>query len=318
VNGHGGDKYSWYAFYAGILYAKAGATVLTYDPIGEGERNAQRKSGTRQHDRSVPPDEMARRMSGLMITDVMQAVSYLSQRPGVDPTRIAAMGYSMGSFVLSLTCAIDTRLNSCVLTGGGNLDGPGGYWDSSNKPMCQSIPYKSLSFLGDRGAVIYDLHASRGPTLIFNGSEDTVVGVPEMGRPFFEDLRKRTIARHGSEKNVFDFGFEPGAGHRPYFLTRPVALWLEQKLHFPNWTAAGIAKMPETHISEWAQRNNVFVDRLYATELREGGTRALGSGIPGVPRESLDALPADQWEREKEQFVYETWIARAKAQLRPL
>ena len=39
VNGHGGDKYTWYAFYAGILYARAGAVVLTYDPIGEGERN---------------------------------------------------------------------------------------------------------------------------------------------------------------------------------------------------------------------------------------------------------------------------------------
>src|SRR5664280_1675031 len=38
VNGHGGDKYSWYAFYAGVLYARAGAAVLTYDPIGEGER----------------------------------------------------------------------------------------------------------------------------------------------------------------------------------------------------------------------------------------------------------------------------------------
>ena len=25
VNGHGGDKYSWYAFYSGILYARAGA-----------------------------------------------------------------------------------------------------------------------------------------------------------------------------------------------------------------------------------------------------------------------------------------------------
>jgi hypothetical protein len=72
VNGHGGDKYSWYALYTGMLYAQAGAAVLTYDPIGEGERNAQRKNGTRQHDRDIGPPEMARRMSGLMITDVMQ------------------------------------------------------------------------------------------------------------------------------------------------------------------------------------------------------------------------------------------------------
>ena len=132
VNGHGGDKYSWYAFYSGILYARAGAVVVTYDPIGEGERNAERKNGTRQHDRNVDPPEMGRRMGGLMITDVMQAVSYLSQRQDVDAKRLAAMGYSMGSFVLGLACAVETRLNACVLAGGGNLDGEGGYWDSSS------------------------------------------------------------------------------------------------------------------------------------------------------------------------------------------
>ena len=29
VNGHGGDKFAWYSFYTGILYAQAGALVLT-------------------------------------------------------------------------------------------------------------------------------------------------------------------------------------------------------------------------------------------------------------------------------------------------
>src|SRR6266516_3381052 len=77
VNGHGGDKYSWYAFYSGVMYARGGTAVLTYDPIGEGERNAERKSGTRAHDKVLTPDEMGRRMGGLMVTDVMQALSYL-------------------------------------------------------------------------------------------------------------------------------------------------------------------------------------------------------------------------------------------------
>ena len=49
VNGHGGDKYSWYAFYSGILYGRAGGAVLIYDPAGEGERNLQLRSGTRAH-----------------------------------------------------------------------------------------------------------------------------------------------------------------------------------------------------------------------------------------------------------------------------
>jgi dienelactone hydrolase len=314
VNGHGTDKYSWYSFYTGMLYAKAGAFVLTYDPIGEGERNAERKSTTRQHDIPVPPEEMGRRMSGLMITDVKQAVSYLAQRPEVDPNRIAALGYSMGSFVLGITCAIETRLHSCVLAGGGNLDGPGGYWDRSNHTMCQSIPYKSLMFLGDRGAVLYHLSALRGGTFVFNGTADGVVtSEPEGPQAFFEGLRKRTIALHGSDKNVFEFGFEPGAGHRPYFVTRPAAQWLESQLHFPNWTAAGVAKMPETHIGEWAHNENVYIEAAYATEVREAGVRALGTGIPGIPREQLNAVPLDRWERDKDQFIYETWIAKAKA-----
>ncbi|HZU08939.1 MAG TPA: acetylxylan esterase, partial [Pseudacidobacterium sp.] len=81
VNGHGGDKYSWYSFYTGILYARAGAVVLTYDPIGEGERNPERKSGTRLHDRIVNAPNYPQKLSGFMITDVMQAVSYLRTRP---------------------------------------------------------------------------------------------------------------------------------------------------------------------------------------------------------------------------------------------
>jgi dipeptidyl aminopeptidase/acylaminoacyl peptidase len=56
VNGHGGDKYSRYSPWTGMLYARAGAFVLTYDPISEGERNGERKSVTRQHDIPVSPD----------------------------------------------------------------------------------------------------------------------------------------------------------------------------------------------------------------------------------------------------------------------
>jgi dienelactone hydrolase len=311
VNGHGGDKYSWYAFYAGVLYARAGAAVLTYDPIGEGERNAQGRNGTRQHDQNLEPEEMGRRMGGLMMTDVMQAVSYLAQRPDVDAGRLAAMGYSMGSFVLGLACAAETRLKACVLVGGGNLDGEGGYWDSSSKKMCQATPYQAMKFLGDRGAALYDLHSA---TLVWNGSADDVVSIPRTGANFFEDLRKRARALHGSD--AFEFGFTPGGGHRPYFVTRPVALWLEKRLDFPNWTVEAIAKMGETHILEWAEKNGVSMDKAYATELREGGTRALGTGVPGVVHDLLNALPEDVWQREKEKYVYETWVKAARARVK--
>jgi dienelactone hydrolase len=312
VNGHGGDKFSWYAFYSGILYARAGAAVLTYDPIGEGERNIDRLSGTRAHDKRLQPDEMGRRLGGQMVTDVMQAVSFLRQRPEVDPTRIGAMGYSMGSFILSIAGAVDERLNACILVGGGNLDGAGEYWDNS-KPMCQALPYQALSFLGDRGAAIYALHAARGPTLIFNGLADTVVAIPTHGEDFFHDLRRRTALRAGNSNRVFEYRLIPNVSHRPFFVTREVAHWLEQKLDLPNWTTNQIEKMPTTHISAWAAASQVAMDRGYISEDREGGTRALGEGIPAVPREALFVLPAEKWHERKAEFLYESWVAKASA-----
>jgi hypothetical protein len=95
-----------------------------------------------------------------------------------------------------------------------------------------------------------------------------------------------------------------------------VALWLEKRLGFPNWTAESIAKMPETHILEWAEKGGVFLDKAYATELREGGTRALGTGVSGVAHDLLNALPEDRWQRDKEKYVYETWVKAARARVK--
>lgn len=312
VNGHGGDKYSWYAYYTGVAYARAGAAVLTYDQVGEGERSRTRKSGTREHDALKGDEELARRLCGLMLTDVMQAVSYLGTRPEVDASRIGAGGYSLGSFVLALAGAVEPRLHACVLSGGGNLDGPGGYWDGSSKYMCQAWPYQSLKFLGDRPAVIYALHAARGVTLAWNGRADTVVNMPRTLEPFFEDLRARVVQIRGTPANALEFGFTAGGSHRPYFVTKPVALWLERQLGFPNWTEASLRALSETHISEWSGRTGIPIDKLYATEEREGGTMAIADGVPGIAREQLSVYSPAEWEREKHALMFDTWVAAAR------
>ena len=249
-----------------------------------------------------------------MLTDIMQGVSYVSARPEVDPSRVGVCGFSMGSFMTAFAGAIDPRPRVCVLVGGGNLTAGQGHWDGPGHLMCQGWPYQSLHFLGDRPAVLYALQAARGPTLIWNGRGDTVVAIAETLDPFFADLQKRVTALHGSADNVFDFGFTPVGSHRPYFVTKPVALWLEQKLQFPNWTEAGVQAMPETHISEWAKANGVSLGEVAAgTELREGGTMALGAGFPGYPREELSVFSDAEWPAVKSQYVQETWVAAARA-----
>ena len=315
VNGHGGDKYSWYSFYTGVLFARAGAAVLTYDQIGEGERNSRHQSGTRAHDFIAGGPTMARHLAGLMICDAMEAVSVLRGQPGVDAGRIALGGYSLGSFVAALTGAIDPRLRACVLCGGGDLDGPGGYWDSSGKKMCQAWPWQSLAFLGDRPAMIYALHAARGPTFIYNGLGDTVVAIPSHGEKFFTDLRQRTIQLHGGTNDVFDFAFAPtNCGHRPYWLTRPVVEWLEKQIDFPNWTPEKIRALPAIRIGDWAAARHVPMDKLYATERREAGTPALDDNVPGYSRDSLDILPPADWQLQKTNFILESWLASVRKQ----
>jgi len=313
VNGHGGDKYSWYSFYTGILFARGGAAVLTYDVIGEGERNIHHRSGTRQHDTIQGGPVLGRHLAGLMITDVRQAVAYLAQQPEVDCRRIAAGGYSMGSFVLSLAGSIEPRLHACVLVGGGDLDGPGGFWDSSGKKMCQGYPYQSLSFLGDRGAMIFALHADRGPLLIYNGLGDTVVAIPSHGPTFFADLRERAARLHGGTNGVFEAGFAgTNCSHRPYWVTRPVVEWLDRQIHFPNWSPEKIRSLPEIKISVWAERNHVAIDKLYNTEEREGGAMALDVGVPGYPLDELNVFSPAEWTVEKTHCILETWCQAAE------
>lgn len=313
VNGHSGDKTSWYAFYAGILYARAGAVVVTYDPVGEDERNSERKSEAGAHDTFVAGEQMPARMGGQFVTDIMQAVSYLAARTDVDAKRIGVAAYSMGSFHAALAGAIDPRIHALVLSGGGNLSGPGDYWAKSPKIMCQSGPSKALDFLPERGALIYALNQRRGPTFIMNGTMDNVVVSVHTDESFFAALRDRTASLSGTRAGLFETYWFPGAGHRPNFVTRPGALWLYRQLHFPNWTEDKIASFGEVHVSEWSANTGAHVGLNFQKELSEGGLRALTTDVPNVPRDLLQAVPLDEWKRDKNDYTWESWVERARA-----
>ena len=319
INGHSGDKYTWYAYYTGITFARAGAAVLTFDPYGDGERSRNR-SGKGEHDFVRGSDTMsdsiaARHLFGAFLTDVRQGVSYLCSRPEVDTTRIAAGGYSLGSFIMAVAGAIEPRLRACIMTGGGNLDAPGGYWDNSGKPMCQSLPYQSLAFLGDRPAVIYALQATHAASLVWNGRED-VCNMVHTQEPFFDDLRARVskLTAPDNQKNILTYGFTPApASHRPYFLTKPVVLWLNRQIHFPNWTEEQIKAMPETHISEWAAQVHYPLSPMYSTEVREGGTQAVGTGVPGIDHEQLSVFTPAEWKPLQDQYTLDAWLKKVGA-----
>ena len=321
VNGHGSDKFGWYAFYSGMMFARAGAVVVTYDMIGEGERNARRRSreNPSPHDKDVNPpaplphDDWGRRLAELMQVDLMQAVSYLRAQPEVDPKRIGVLGYSMGSFVAGIEGAYDTRVHAVLLSAGGTFDGPGEYFDSGKLP-CQAPPYRSLAVLGDRGAVLFALNASRGPTLVMNGAADKVMNIPAHNQAWFAALRRRTIALHGSEKNVFTTMFFPGIDHRTSWVTPAGVRWLNQQLHFAFWnTDEKISAQGTTHISTWIKANHVDISPNYLREDREGGLDAVGEGLPAIPRSDLSVLPEPEWDALNARLTYVGWATKTMA-----
>ncbi len=317
VCGHGGDKSSWYAVYTGMMYATAGAIVVTYDLIGEFERATTRGSEAGEHDKLIPSLTHTEYVGGLMMEDVLQATRYAASRPDVDAQRVAIVGYSTGSFQGIIASALAgpqvPRIRAVVLSGGGNLDGHDQYWDTNPKPNCQSGPYKALNFLGDRGAILYALRTRSGPTLVLNGTEDSLITRFNEQEPFFVGLRDRIAAVQGSRNNLPETLWFPGAGHRPSWMTRPAAIWLDQQLHFPNWTESEIETFPTIRAIDWINQTHVRISHGYQVEQKEGGIQAVDLHLPGLTRKQLTVVPEAEWRANPSLYTLEGWTPHALA-----
>jgi pimeloyl-ACP methyl ester carboxylesterase len=246
-----------------------------------------------------------------MIGDVMGAVSYAASLPEVDPKRIGVVGYSMGSFHAALAAGLDPRIRALVLSGGGDLDGNGGSWDSSSKIMCQGGPYQALSFLPDKGAILYALHQRAGETLVLNGAEDNLVAVPHHGESFFADLNTRVLALAGPHVPKIEYRFYAGIGHRPSWVNRDAATWLNARLHFPRWQSVSLDSLGETHIAEWAATTGAHINHGYESEKTEGGIRALGQGFPAPARAQLQVVPDGEWKAHEDLYAWQGWARQA-------
>jgi dienelactone hydrolase len=103
------------------LFAHNGFVVLSYDPIGQGERLqypdparpgtslATRPTG--EHgEASLQPMLIGDTLARYMLWDAMRGIVYLSQLPQVDARRIGAFGCSGGGAMTALVGALDPRV----------------------------------------------------------------------------------------------------------------------------------------------------------------------------------------------------------------
>jgi len=128
--GHGpSGKASDFPFAA--LFARNGFAVLSYDPIGQGERLqypdpahpgqsiAARPTG--EHgEAGLQPTLIGDSVARYFAWDGIRAVDYLLSRPEIDPARIGAYGCSGGGIMTALLGALDPRVavigTACFIT----------------------------------------------------------------------------------------------------------------------------------------------------------------------------------------------------------
>ena len=98
-----------------IKLARMGFVVLTYDAIGQGERNI---AGNIHHEAGYALLPLGQTIAGWMVWDSMRGIDYLLTLPDVDPERIGVTGNSGGGLNTLFTAALDdarSRRGRCGL-----------------------------------------------------------------------------------------------------------------------------------------------------------------------------------------------------------
>lgn len=111
-----------------ISLVKSGFVVLSYDPIGQGERRQYWNPETNTTDVGGPVFEhsmagqllllFGENLTGYLVWDGMRAIDYLLTRHEVDPERIGCAGHSGGGTLTKFLAVTDQRIQCAVILEG--------------------------------------------------------------------------------------------------------------------------------------------------------------------------------------------------------
>jgi len=311
--GHGGSKSSPAYQYTGQLYAKMGFACLILDTIGEEERNAEGKTGTRAHDmyefktrqerRAFTRDKLRRMVLGKVIWDLERGIDYLQSRTEVDSERIGVTGSSMGGATTSCLAVVDTRVRAAVISG----------WSMTAQGVaqgkdCSRMPYEAFSQMMsfDEMTALLAPHAA---TLFINGECDSIIDTVEGGKGVVRRIRAsiagaRRILDDAGMEGVIEAEFVPGACHRPYMLTASAVAWMQRYLMAPEERVS----IPEKTVrfGDWAEVYGQHMEKLYDTEARQRGAVCVDIGaVCRSPRE-LACFP--ERENPPPEYTWQGWV----------
>ena len=180
----------------GAALLEAGIGSLALDLPMHGERESPEAMSQRS------PIDLVRRWTAAL-AEASLGVKYLAERPEVDASRLAIVGYSLGSFVAVMTAAREQSIRAIVLAAGGDL--PAG------------TPFERvLRAVADPARAIRKLEGR--PLLMVHGKRDRTVR-PEQAERLF------AAAREPKELRWWDSGH-----YLPKAAIGDAAEWLRKSL----------------------------------------------------------------------------------------
>jgi dienelactone hydrolase len=304
--GHGGSKSQWQYSYAAQLFARMGLACLALDPIGEEERHREGNLGTRAHDpKSVSDraDQAGRLVMGKLVFDTIRGIDFLMERDDIDPQRIGVAGNSLGGAKAGWMAAVEPRIKLAIVSGWAYHD------ITLQSKYCTKLPNERmrqrLSWT-DYAA----LAAPHGAVLILNGDADGIIdrdmdGSAWRGTREVVEAAALVYAQQGASGRLRAW-FEPGGGHRPYFLYKEALEWIHQHLGTPAMTLQQIRALPMVNSGVWCDAHGIRLEKLYGTDLHQRGATLPDLGLRPTPREQLACLKPD--ELGSPEFTIEGWL----------
>ena len=305
--GHGGSKSQPFFTLMGQLYAKLGVACLVLDPVGEEERNARGRMGTRAHDPEPVhrrADEAGRLIMGKLVFDTMRGIDFLLTRDDIDPDRIGVAGNSLGGAKAGWMLALDTRIKLAIVSGWGFDDLLLEYGK-----FCTRVPNRRLRTLCSWSEFL-SLAAPHCAVIVMNGDADIIIDRDGDGKAW-----RGTRAAVGGAAKTFealggpgkiDCWFEPGGGHRPYQCYKVALEWIHRYLGTPGWTLERIRALPTINSGDWCKANGVVDEKLYGTKLHRYGATLPDLNIRVIRREDLACLKPD--EVGDRQYTLKGWL----------
>lgn len=267
-----------------IALARMGFIVLTYDPIGQGERMTP---GNIHHDAGYALLPLGQTIAGWMVWDSMRAIDYLLTLDDVDPRRIGITGNSGGGLNTLFTAALDERVQAVAVVG---YTFEFRHWIkyAGTHCACTHLPgiFRAMEWFEIAGLI-----APR-PLLMLQGEEDAIFPVEGARRAARGTAAVYRAMAHPERVRFVEVRGQPHAYSRPF--REPMYGWMAHHL----LGQAADAPIPERTVEALPERDPRLLCDPEGTIARRSPT------VVQLAREqavrtlaSLDPAAARQWVR---------------------